>query len=196
MPTLLSLSPCKIETLPFTTRLTWHLPLSSIGSSSDASLASRALNLLPCEQELVSLPLDHTKQLKILVSLATNTKPSIVRPIASELAIIKSRALLFSGCPAQAWACQLSICCITDEVVQVAVSRQYLFLNIFFLNPLGPLCSNHLPPPCSRWRHFALPTYLWPDKYHYQDKAPPVMSAWPAQIWTLFPESESLLLYP
>ena len=51
------------------------------------------LNFLPCEREFVTLPLDQTKQLKILVSLATNTKPSSVRPIAIKIAIIKSRAL-------------------------------------------------------------------------------------------------------
>lgn len=68
-------------------------------SSSDASLASPDLNLIPWEREFITLPLDQTKQLKILVSLATNTKPSIVRPIASELAIIKSVIILRMSSP-------------------------------------------------------------------------------------------------
>ena len=80
---------CFNQHIPDSTYVTIKIKVSS----GDVSLAAPDLNLIPCEREFVTLPLDQTKQLKILVSLATNTKPSSVRPIAIKIAIIKSRAL-------------------------------------------------------------------------------------------------------
>ena len=188
----------KMETFRFTNiSLTRQISLSRQSSSSDVSLASPDLNLIPWEREFVTLPLDQTKQLKILVSLATNTKPSIVRPIASELAIIKSRALLFSGCPAQAWACQIEhmlyhrwSCAGSCEPSEF-ISQH--FLSKPTLDPYVPIISLPLAQDgdIAFYQHISDPPNIT-----IKTKSPPVTPAWPAQIWTLFPESESLLLYP
>ena len=71
-------SPCKDGDIAFYNKSDLTFVTIEHRSSSDASLDSRDLNLLPCEQELNTLPLVHTKQLKKLASLAANPKPTIV----------------------------------------------------------------------------------------------------------------------